>query len=75
MDAMQTIEPPSGVRHRRDDGLGHLQGPAQIDVQHGLEVLGRNLEEAPRLHDPGAVHEHVEPAEPLDSGPNRGPAG
>jgi hypothetical protein len=44
----------------------HVEGARQVDLQHGLEQVGREIVKGTVAEDAGVVHDYVDPTERLD---------
>ena len=52
--------------HRRHDRARAQEGPAQVDAEHLVELLERQLVDRPEVAEPRVVDQHVEPAVALE---------
>ena len=53
------ITPPSPRQHAPGGLLSHVKDPIQVDVEHLLPFLGRNIYEGMPEADTGIIDEHV----------------
>jgi hypothetical protein len=64
---MQAIEPCLRVRIVRNECLAQVQHAGQIDIDHELPILGRDIHQFERLGNAGVINENVDLAEGCDS--------
>src|SRR5690606_16146593 len=52
---------PAGAAldHPAGEGATAVHHPAEVDIEHPVVLVGRGVQEAAGLADPGIVHQHV----------------
>ena len=66
------MTPDALFDHRGRHGLRAVEHPAQVDVDHAVELFEGHLLQAGVLRDAGVVDQHVDAPEPLQHAAGRG---